>query len=644
MLNHKFTKLKIFTVSLLLNTNFYGAVSEASAPDSIAETSAPDSTGGLIDETKYRDAISIWRSPESSKAQKECAMNLLNEIGVSPSDMYDKSAVDRAESEEWKDLARNVVKVRTNSSFGTGTVVSFPGFEGRVVLTCAHCVFPEGRKGLGNLSGFNSGLSVEWRGQQMLMFSCFCLEGRPYGMFNLRENDPDSYVFVSVSGGSDRELDFFDPERRANAVERVCLLNEDNMSQDFCVLILKEPMRDDEGVIPGIPFEKLIPMESLEVESHEFPSPRMFLEHIVTPDTEQPTPDTEQPIKRIVTPEQPMIIGYGHMGVDDDEKFRKFEDKVSSSLIQEIMGRGLKKAVCLRGLELAKSGGEEHIMAFSGESRYYHNMEWLIKNGPEFMEEIEGYIQANIEQGNLCVQANMRECAKLRVKYAQQEIERMQGLLQYGQATIKGFHALRPFYSYSQVGDGFSGSLVVTKLENGNLNVYGLFSGGVFRHEEKCFIENAVQHHMATQSLQESTYCYQPTECRDQPAECCDQPTECCDQPAECCDQPAECCDQPAPRRFQPRYKHRQPWQGYRPKQRHFQPEQDHRQSWQDHRQSWQGYREPWQDYGQPWQDYLLSARDKHTRRRFQPTEKGLCWNWITCAKNNRSMRRSFRR
>jgi hypothetical protein len=534
MLNNKFTKLKIFTVSLLLNTNFYGAVSEEGAPGS---------TGGLIDETKYRDAISIWRSPESSKAQKECAMNQLNEIGISPNDMYNKSAVDCAESEEWKDLARNVVKVRTNSGFGTGTVVSFPGFEGRAVVTCAHCILPEDRDGLGNLSGFNSGLSVECGGQQMLMFSCSCPEGRPYGMFNLRENDPDSYVFVSVSGG-------LDGEELQVAVERVYLLDEDNMSQDFCVLILKEPMRDDKGIIPGIPFEKLRPI-NFKIETYELLSKLRR--------------------KRIVTPEQPMIIGYGLMGVDDDEKFRKFEDKVSSSLIQEMTGRGLKKAVFLRGLGLGKSGGEsggeEHIMACDGASYYYHGMERLMeKFGPKFMEEIECDMRANIEQGNLYVQANMRECAKLEVEYAKQKIEIMQELLQYEQATIKGFHALRPFDSHSQVGDGFSGGLVLGMPENGNLGVYGLFSGGVFRHEEKCFIENAVQHHMAMQSLQEPTYCYQP-----------------------------------APRRFQPK-----------------------------------------QDYRQPWQDYLLSARDKHTRRRFRPTEKGLCW--ITREKNNRSMRRNFRR
>jgi hypothetical protein len=484
MLNHKFTKLKIFTVSLLLNTNFYGAVSEEGAPGS---------TGDLIDETKYRDAISIWRSPKSSKAQKEYVINLFNEIGIFPSDMYDKSAVDRAESEEWKDLARNVVKVRTNFGFGTGTVVSFPGFERQVVLTCAHCILPKGREGLGNLSGFNSGLSVECGGQQMLMFSCSCPEGRPYGECRLRKKDPSFSVSVSVPRGSSGE------EVRI-AVERIYLLNECNTSQDFCILILKKPMRDDEGVIPGIPFEKLIPIENLEVKSYEFPM--LSIEDIETPDTEQP-----MIVKRIVTSEQPMIIGCGRMGIDDDKKFKKFEDKVSPRLIQEITGRGLKKAVFLRGLELDKSENEEHITRFDGAFCYFDSMEWLMeKCGPEFMEKMEGDIRRYIELGN--------------VEYAKQGIEKMKRLLQQIQATIKGFHALRPFYSYSQVGKGFSGSLVFEKLENGNLNVYGLYSGGVFRNKEKCFIKNAVQHHMVMQSLQEST-----------------------------------CCDQPAPRRFQP-------WQG----------------------------------------------------------------------------------
>jgi hypothetical protein len=169
MLNNKFTKLKIFTVSLLLNTNFYGAVSEEGVPDS---------TGDLIDETKYRDAISIWRSPESSKAEKECAMNLLNEIGIFPNDMYDKSAVDRTESEELKDFARSAVKVRTNFGFGTGTVVSLgiPEFEGRVVLTCAHCASTEGRNGLDNLPELDFGFPVEWRIKGKSCFNlCSCL-------------------------------------------------------------------------------------------------------------------------------------------------------------------------------------------------------------------------------------------------------------------------------------------------------------------------------------------------------------------------------------------------------------------------------------------------------------------------------------
>ncbi|MDR0418183.1 MAG: hypothetical protein LBH08_01985 [Puniceicoccales bacterium] len=462
-------KREILKLSFLLNMTLNMAIVSVEGALDFAPTL----------ETELRNKISIYHDPTATREQREEAVRRCIEEGIHPGATFmgNESAVDFTDP-MCNDIAKNVVKVYTGNGddmdvyMGTGTLIDggLPEKAGKVVVTG----YP-GKKGdLANLSQCECGIRSIVDEQIILIFPCICLENSSYGRFQVNKNSP--YIYVSV-----------DLEGKKVPVKYVCLLEEDNRSQDFCILILENPMVDNDGeVVPGFPLEQLHVMD-FETDSH-FPRDFCGTEHIKTPQSLS-------------------IIGYGSCGIVDEEKFDELRKKVSLDFIEEITGMGKKKVVHPRGVDLTTlgDGWRKSVLKCNCAHNYLDYIKtWvtlmeddlksrgkLFDCGAGWLKIAQGWFDMAKEGSSPDRVTEFIESAKNCLEEAKKERQKVEDRLQRMREAIENYKISRYSYTYPQASGGFNGSLVWL-MDDNTLKVLGLYGCGLFREEEIKFMGNVI--------------------------------------------------------------------------------------------------------------------------------------------------------
>lgn len=438
--------------------------------------------------------LDVTKNEDSAKLAKE-AIATLEGLGVHYEWLYTTKNIDLAHSPAFENFTKNVVRVSAfplrekadpknavGHACGTGTLidVGIDSLKGRVVVTAGHCVLLYGSACARKKFFSNQNQNFVWSGaflKQELKDLCRGLPINNEGISKITD-DEKFFEKFSVTPQNVRPDFYVQPEQIVEAVKngRETLVDAIYCPscEDWCVLILAQPVKEENGeIISGFPLKGLLP-SSLSSEKDVY------------------------------------VIGFGTTALPDWNstfsmisaigKKRDLQREVKSLKDLELSGFNTKKAVCL--------GNGEEIGDFIDECDKFQS-----KAG-EFLEKCK-----QIETDRLSLLAGTRlildensgeietsDGASRRIAVLEKLNEKYDDFdKNYAniEAEVNVFFCNQKKFRenlnkvITRGGHGFSGSLMIGKNEsdlesgNGEFPCYGMYSGErnpLFTQEMKNFI------------------------------------------------------------------------------------------------------------------------------------------------------------
>jgi hypothetical protein len=283
---------------------------------------------------------------------------------------------------------------------------------------------------------------------------------------------------------------------------------------DIAVCILKKPVEFEGKIVPGIELDKLKAFTETERVSAVSPRHHIRLEG----------PSGEA----LPVDQRPVVIGYGVTGLKDGQIPYRLSSSFSAEQMRSLWGLDIKKAITVNGLDL---NGQGHLQNMLGcrcadfpwqmaelsllqleEKLRTQSCEANINQAADRLKKAADYLRRakdDILRKNGRTMGPAKACfekarqfskearqfsekAKAEMETGKREIEH---IIAKGKEYFEQFSETKSSYALPLAGGGFSGSLVVSKRDDGNYNAIGICSGPLFTGEIKSFIENATRYH-----------------------------------------------------------------------------------------------------------------------------------------------------
>ncbi|MDR2812320.1 MAG: hypothetical protein LBB05_00800 [Puniceicoccales bacterium] len=431
-----------------------------------------------------------------SAEEKIAAREFLISKSIMPGNLFRQSHVDFVWSDGLRSLTKYVVRVRSDNCTGTGTLVDMgiPRLKGRVIVTCAHVVFPISW----DLRRCRS-LTQMFDGNRFFEFTDLQTFGH-LGMYR-DENFSEKGFFIFEEDTIARLSVVAEP-RQGQTIDRIYVSDiyiftdnsEERNYYDICLLILDKPVVFDEEIVSGIPLDQLKPMGGSLVIGNTHPY------HICLPE-ERPEGELGDWLL--------IVAGYGLAGIREMPMAYPY---LPPDIKRDVFGDGIKKAISLRGVDLNGVGFKQNILGCRCVDSMHDKLK-LDEMEAEFaLHELDYFLNAakNDFKGaenafSRCSDSMLGDqgqqewakfakeqlvSAKERLTFARERAVSIVAELSEKRSSVK---AMIPFYGRSQVGSGFSGSLIVLKGQNESYDVLGILSGPLFTSDIKDFMWNAAQ-------------------------------------------------------------------------------------------------------------------------------------------------------
>ncbi|MDR2372394.1 MAG: hypothetical protein LBD60_04580 [Puniceicoccales bacterium] len=440
----------------------------------------------------------------------EEAKESLHPEGIIPGALYTPKNVEHAWGSRWASFTQNVVCVNQlydyddqfpGSGTDTGTLISVgkPELEGRVVLTCAHVVLRDFGRFHDKNNNIEELFSPENESDQVI--SIHSQKLRHFKWINAKYCSREGWFKI----GKDNLILSVKAEcRRGEFGDDIPITNiylltgndEGTNCYDVAICILKEPVKFEGKIVPGIELDKLNAFTEMERVSAVSPYHHIHL---------------EGPLGEAFPVDQrPVVIGYGLTGLRDWHITRRLSSVFSAEQERSLLGFGIKKAMILNGLDLSDQGVLQNMKGCSctgfpcemaefsllqiEEKLRTQSCEAYINQAADYLLKAKGSVlNAN---GRITRAAKiLSEKAGQFLEMAKAEKNEIECIIARGEEYFEQFSVTKSFYSKPLAGGGFSGSLMVSKRDDGNYDAIGICSGPLFTSEIKSFIKNVAQYH-----------------------------------------------------------------------------------------------------------------------------------------------------
>ncbi|MDR2812593.1 MAG: hypothetical protein LBB05_02270, partial [Puniceicoccales bacterium] len=441
------------------------------------------------------DNLEKWKLGNAE--EKIAARKFLIPKGIMPGKLYKQEDIDYAWSDDLRSLTENVVRIHKcglrPSCMCTGTLIDtgIPGLEGRVVLSCAHGALPE-LETLSLTQAFAGNRFVEFMDPEKIVHlkTFKCGDHSWEGLFHIKDDD-----FVSLSVEAEPQQGQF---TKRIPVSDIYLRHDGTNSRnrfDICVILLGKPAVLAGKIVSGFPLRRMNPIGgSLELGN-------AYPHHVNLPKNKKP-----------------LIDGYGTTGVLEEQPSYAY---LPRAIEEGVLGVDIKKAIILNGLDGIIAGlnanPRENIRGCScakfmanmaaiecksqtriacSHSNYSLDMAAISFNGAKFRLEHAKELPEDDPMRSWLIK-NASES----LKDARRQLENARKTLREQRESIwndfsekqSSAKAMIPFDGSSQVGSGFSGSLIVLKGQNESYDVLGIHSGPRFTPAMKGFVLAAAQ-------------------------------------------------------------------------------------------------------------------------------------------------------
>jgi hypothetical protein len=268
---------------------------------------------------------------------------------------------------------------------------------------------------------------------------------------------------------------------------------------DMAICILKEPVKYEREIVPGVGLDELNAIREVETMDQD----NFF--HICLEGLSA---------EALPVDKRPVVIGYGLTGLKPlipDDLLLCFSEKQKRSF----WGSGIKKVITLNGLDLNGQGVLQNIKGCNCVKNWHERVKLslsLFKWGErdrlyiQICEKSMGMVTDYLQKMDAALREGNRSLAMLYCEFAKQCLETAKGKkdewklkrmeeINESSRHLEQFRAMKPSYAAPLACGGFSGSLVVRKSDDGHYDAIGIYSGPLFTDEIKDFIGNAAQYH-----------------------------------------------------------------------------------------------------------------------------------------------------